>query len=328
MASFVDEAIETLKQTLNLRLFFYFLVMQLLEAAAELVATIFFAIIGIAAILPLIGEFSPENIQAVFSNQALLFPILAIAMPLAIIWLLILLYIAALFSGARINFFNNFADGKEPSIGKAFSLARKRAFTYFKLDLLVTIIIFAAIAIILAVMLLPLVGLMASNGSMTAIGVFGILGALLLLFLFCVAIFLLSPFLWLFLPVVFFEEKGVIDSINRSVDLARPKYWDNLGFIVIFIAITFVISLLVNGINRAISFAFFFPAISGAETVSEQAVLYSTMGAMPMLSAVFIIIFLPFTVWMSSYSTAAVRNLYFLNLPKSKASPKKKKRIK
>jgi len=341
MASFVDEAIETFKQTLNLRLFAYFLAIQLLESVAFIVITIAFALIGIAAILLYIvenfGELSAEAILAAFSSQVMLFPILAMAIPLAIIWLLVLAYIAALFSGARIIFFNNFANGEGPSLGKAFGLARKRAFTFFKLELIVSIVVLAIISIILAITLLPMIGAigssasMAGSGSMAATAIFGVLAGLLLVFIFFIALFFLSPFLWLFLPVVFFEKKGVVGSISRSVELVKPKYWDNLGFIVIFIAIMFVINLIINAITRLISLAFFLPLIGAAETMTGEAALYSMLGElepMPAIMAIFAIIYLPFTVWMNSYSTAAARNLYFLDQPAAQAEQKNKKRIK
>lgn len=319
MADFANEAIETIKQTLNLKLLLYFFAVFLLQSLAALIVAGVFILIGAAAILPYFGSFTIESFQALLSNQAAILSILSIVVPLAIVWALVELYINAFFSGLKINLFNNFANGEGLSIGSAFGPAAKRAFTYFKIQLLIGIAAAAIAAIIAAMVLLPFFSLktadFASAGPAVAIA---IVLVLLLLFALMIGLFLLSPFLWLFMPIAFFEKKGTIDSIKRSIALAKPNYWENIVFIIIFMLVTFVVSLLMSAIQRMASMAFLFPTIMLAETSSADTMIYSMMGAMPAVMAVTILFSLPFTIWIEAYGIAALRNLYFLNKPKGK----------
>lgn len=315
MPGFVDTVIESLKQTLSWPLLIYFFAVQLLEAFAIGLVFVFFALIAVLSVFGLIGQTGIPQLVAFFSNPANLVGIIGLFLVVMFFFFLVAMYVSAFFTGMRFNLFNNFLKEKRLDLGRAFSQTKGRAFTYFKIDLLITIILTVLFGLIWLLAFIPLLPLMLGQSSLSAVGplVMGLILALIFMLLLFIVLLLVSPVLVLLAPVAFFEKEGVIGSIKRSIALVKVNYWGNLAFLIVYVIIITVISLVVQFILGAIRLVFFLPFALVSDPMNS-ALIANLVGSIALFSIIAVIILVPFIVWSSAFQTASFRNLHALNV--------------
>jgi len=330
MPGFVDTVIESLKQTLNWPLLLYFFAVQLIEGVVIGVILVFFVLLGLLSLFGSLDFSSIQGIAQQFSNPALLLNLVGIIALLVVAFFLVVMYVSALFAGWRLNLFNNFLKSKRLDLGRAFAQAKPRAFTYFKIDLLVTVIILLVLFVPFFLAFLPILAYLPGSPPSTVVGQFlaGILAAFLWLLLGLIALFFVSPVMFLFAPVAFFERQGAIDSIRRSIALVKTNYWGNLAFILVYFVIVFFINLIVNAILRILSIPLLVPLVMAGESGAGPAVA-GMLGFMALFGVLSVIILVPYVIWVVAFQIACLRNLYFLDFslfrgPGGKARPKRR----
>jgi len=326
MPGFVDEIIESFKQTLNLPLWLYFFVVQLVEGIAIGAVFLFLFFIGFLALLgPIASLGGLENIEAIFSSPELLFPIIGIACFLLFVFLFASIFIGAFFTGMRFHLFNDFLKTKNLNLSNVFQKVKLRYFAFFKISLLAAAIISFAVVIALLPMVLSIAFGGANVFSGPGLGLFvaGIGLSAILLLVIMVALFFLSPMLNLLAPAAFFDNRGVVDSIKRSFELMKADYFGNLAFVILYALIVAVISFVLNLVVQFMQLAVMLPA-----TVTGSSSSPAMGGMIVMVIVISMFIYIPFGIWSSVFETACFRNLYFLDLSllKPKRKPKRKAR--
>lgn len=309
MPGFVDTLIASFKQTLNLQLWLYFFAIQLLEGIITGVVFLLLALIGFLALLgPIISIGGFENIELLFSDPGILTSIVSVACVLFLVFVVVTSFIVSLFTGIRFHLFNEFLRTKRLDLSSAFEKARPRFFTYFKVSLLVGVIISIALAIAFVPLLLsiPFAGTTAPNiGPLIAgAGLF-----IVLLLIIVIALFLLSPMLNLLAPVAFFERRNVVDSIKRAFELMKANYLGNLAYVILYSIIVMAISFVISMIVQFLQLAVMLPAMVAGSSAGA-----AVGGLVALVVLVLIVLYVPFTVWSVFFDTACFRNLYFLDL--------------
>ncbi len=308
MLGFVDTLIASFKQTLNLQLWLYFFAIQLLEGIMTGVVFLLLALIGFLALLgPIISIGGFENIELLFSNPGILTGIVGVACVLFLVLVVVASFIVSLFTGIRFHLFNDFLRTKRLDLASAFEKARPRFFTYFKVSLLVGVII----SIVLAIAFVPLLPILFAGTTASNIGLL-IAGAglfIVLLLIVVIALFLLSPMLSLLAPVAFFERRGVIESIKRAFELMKANYLGNLAYVILCSIIVMAISFVISMIVQFLQLAIMLPAMAVGSSAGA-----AVGGLVALVVLVSIVLYVPFTVWSVCFDTACFRNLYFLDL--------------
>ncbi len=312
MPGFVDTVIESFKQTLDLRLWLYFFLTQVVEAVVSAAAILVFVLLAFAAIFGSAAFANIQNIAQLFSSPSFILNALGAILLLAAILFLMLLYISSFFTGLRFNLFNRFLQKKELDLGAAFEETKPRTLTYFKINLLISGIVLLLAALLLLPVLLPMLAGQLLSGSAAAGALAYFLLVFLLALVFAVAVFFLSPVLLLLAPVAFFSRLGVIASIERSIELVRANYWGNLAFVLIYLVIAMGVSWAVSLVGQIAGLLAFIPAIAVAGG-SSMAAGPGILGAMLSYYTIFFVIFIPYVIWSAVFSTACFRNLYFLD---------------
>ncbi len=307
MPGFVDTLIESFKQTLNLKLWLYFFAIQLLEGIMIGVIFLFLALIGFLALLGPVTSVGIGNIELLFSDPGILASVICIACVLFLVFLVVASFIGSLFTGMMFHLFNDFLRTKRLDLASAFEKARPRFFTYFKVSLLVGVIISIVLAIAFAPLLLsiPFAEAGAQNlGPLIAGAGFFVL----LLLVIVIALFLLSPMLNLLAPVAFFERRGVIESIKRALELMKANYLGNLAYVILYSIIIMAISFVISTIVQFLQLAVMLPAMATGSSAGA-----AIGGLIALVVLVSIVLYVPFTVWSVCFDTACFRNLYFLD---------------
>jgi len=317
---FVDQLIDSLKQSVNLNLWLYFFLVQLIEGVVYLIVFAVFAIFGIIAIFGSLGGLSEQSLMQMVSTPSMVATALAAVGIIAFAAILILLYITSLFEGIRFNLFNNFLKDKSLDLGKAFGQAKPRTLTFFLTGILISLIIGALLVIALipaALSIVPLI-ISAQTGSEAANAgavVFTILYLLVIMLVFGLVMLLISPIINLVAPAVFFEQRGAISSIKRAYHLARTSYLGNLAFVILFGIVMWAAGFILNIIVRLISLPLILPMAAGLENVADPAIaLTNIMGMTMAIMGFSMIIIIPYSIWVSIFQVAAFRNLYFYDL--------------
>lgn len=323
MPGFIDTVIESLKQSASLPLWLYFLAVMLLEAVVMGLVTLFFLLVGLTLLLAFFGISGFQNPAGLLSEPGTFLGIAALAGSLVAILLVVLTFVSSYFTGLRFNLFNNFMKNKKLDFGKSFEMTTPRAFTFFKATLLVGILILIAILILALPVIFSIPALVAVSSPGPVIGL--VLYAVIAFLALGIVLFMLSPILNLIAPAAFFEKQGAIDTIRKAVYLARTNYLGNLAFVLVFAVITVGIGWVIGIIMQVISLFTLFPAIAISEAGGPNTAL--AMAGFAAYGIIYVILFVPYTVWSTVFETAAFRNLYFLDLDllgKPKAKPRKR----
>jgi len=322
MPGFIDTVIESVKQSLDWPLWLYFFAVQIIEGIVGGVVILLFLFVGGVALL---GSFSLsifQNPDVLLSNPGNLLGVFAIIATLATILVVVLAFVSSYFTGMRFNLFNNFLKTKKIDLGKAFEDTMPRAFTYFKVSLLVAVvaILILLVLAIPALSSIPLLVGVSSPGPILGI----ILYVVAMLLLFCLGAFLLSPVLQLLAPTSFFEKRGAVDTIKRAIQLAKANYLGNLAFVLIFSVVVMGISWVLSIILQFVSLFTLIPAIALSE--SGGAMAGAAAGGFAVYGVVYVILFVPYIIWSTLFETTAFRNLYYLDYGLLKSGPKTKRR--
>ena len=325
MADFIDNVVESFKQTLDLHLWLYFFAVYLVEGIAEGIVILVFLLFGALAALGFLGSLGLQNLGNVFSSPQALFSnpgfigFIALALILLAFMVLAIVFIASLFAGIRYNLVNNFLKKKKLDLGQAFHNAMPRTLTMFKAGILITAVILAVLFVLCIPALAVLPGIIAGGpGAGAALGIVGMIFYIfVILGLFALAMFFLSPFFVLVQPTVFFGKLGAIDSLKRAFALAKSNYWANLGFVLIYSIVLMGISFVISIVAQIVGLVLMLPAMafSGA---GNAAMASGMIGSMMLYYMVYIILFIPYTVWSLSLEATSFRNLFFLNSGKEK----------
>ena len=326
MAGFIDTVIDSLKQSLDLPLWLYFFAVQVMEGIVEGIVVLLFLFVG--AVL-LLGSFSLsffQNPAALFSNPENLLSIVSTIAILGTIMVVVMSFVASYFTGLRFNLFNGFLKTKKIDLGKAFEETTPRAFTFFKVSLILALLV----TLVLLIIAIPVLSSVPSMIGMTSpaplVGL--ILYIVVALLIFSLAMFLLSPILQLLAPVAFFEKRGAIDTVKRAIELVKPNYLGNLAFVLIFFVVVVGVSWVISLILQFISLVTLFPAIALSEAGGAAA--GAAVGGFMVYGIVYVILFVPYVIWSIIFETAAFRNLYYLDSsmlePKARPKPRAKRK--
>jgi len=332
MAGFTDTLIESIKQSLDWSLWLYFLAVQLIEGLLAGFIVLLFLFVG--AIL-MLNSFTPaffQNPMAFFLNPANLVGIIGTVCLLSTILIVVLVFVASYFTGLRFNLFNGFMKTKKIDLGKAFEATTPRAFTYFKVSVVIALVVSVALLVLAIPALSSIPALIRTLAPAPLIGL--AIYALVALTLFSIALVIVSPILQLLAPTAFFEKKGAIGTIKRAIELAKANYLGNLAFVLAFIVIVVGISLILSLILQFVSVFTLIPAIVLSE--SGETAAGAVIGGLAVYGIVFVILFLPYLIWSTLFEIIVFRNLYYLDhsliepraRPKHSSAPKRRKRKK
>jgi len=333
MADFFDNVIDSFKQTLDFSLWLYFFAIYLLESVVSGLVVLVFLALGLVAALGSLNVIGIEGFIGLLSSpgQLLANPgfmaFVAICIVLFALMILALLFVASFFVGIRYCLMDSFLRTKKLGLGSAFERARPRALTFFKSSIIVSL----AIGIVLTIAFLPLIlsipGIAGSGPASAGLKVVALfLFAFLILIVFAIAMFLLSPFLALIAPAVFFEDKGAVVSLKRAFALAKGNYLPNLGYLIIYTIIVVGVSFVISMVAQFLGLLFMLPmAALGASGSAAGAGIIS---AMMFYYAVSALLLIPYSVWASSFEAASFRNLFVANLSLKKEAKGPKARAK
>jgi len=315
ITGFIDEVIESFKQTLNLRLWAYFLLLQLAEGFFGFIISMLFVLIGLIVALGSIGSMGFENIGQLLSEPSTWVNLLGWIIFLVGMLMLTLTYISAVFSGLRFNLFNDFLKTKKLSLATAFKKTTPRILTFFKVQLIVAIVIF----IVLGIAMLPLIGFiqaMVASGSSSAVAgpIIGtILYFVVLMLVLGIAMFLVSPVLSLLAPTAFFGEHNAMGSIKRSFALVKANYLGNLAFVLVYTVIVMALSYIISAFLSIVQLFTILPATIGMQSGNASAAA-GFFGGFFVYTILSIVLLVPFGIWAACFETACFRNLYFHDL--------------
>jgi len=326
MPGFIDTVIGSLKQSLDFPLWLYFLAVQIIESIVGSIVVMLFLFAGAVLLIGSIGPSIFQNPAALLSTPANMLGIFSVIGLLAAILIVILAFVTSYFTGIRFNLFNNFLKTKKIDLGKAFEETTPRAFTFFKISLILALLICLVLLVLAIQVLSSIPALIGMTSPAPLVGL--ILYIVVVLLIFSLAMFLLSPILQLFAPTVFFEKRGAIDTIKRAVELAKTNYLGNLAFVLIFFVIVVGVSWAISILMQLISFFTLIPAI--ALSKSGGPVAGAAVGGFAVYGVIYVILFVPYVIWSTVFETAAFRNLYYLDrsLLEPKAKPRAKPKAK
>jgi len=322
MTGFVDTLIKSFKQALNIRLLLYFLVVQIIESFVGFVVFTIFFLFGLLLFLGSIDYIGIQNIPTLLSNPDSLISVLGTFGLLGFVFLFVLFYITAVFSGIRFNLVNMFLKEDKLNIGDAFRKARPRAFVFFKIFVLIGFAILLAFSILFLFPTLSISGFF--NGSGTPLSASSIVFLAVLAFASFIAVFLLTPFFAMLAPATFFEKLGARATIKRSFSLIKTDYLGNMVFVILYLALLISLSIIVSLALQVLGFFTLMPAISSfrAGGVNSLGPFIASLSIYGFFYLAFIV---PYSVWAIAFETTAFRDLFFLNRAQASPKPVKKK---
>ncbi len=320
MNDFIDQLVGSLKQSLDLKLWLYFLLMLILNGLVSFLVFLVFVLAGVVMLVVSLSSVSFANIPLLLSRLSQFLPLVFGLALLFILWILAMLYVSSLFSAAMFALFNGFLEKKKLSLGHAFETAFARAFTLFKVNLLVSI----GLAIALLVVFSPLFFAL-SQSSFVLPNILQVFGALafvgILVLVLLIAVFLLSPWFSLLTPAVVFGSQGAIDSMKEAFAFVKRDYFGNLVFVIIYMVIVMGVSWVLGMMLSFVQMFTLLPAMVVAESSSAVAT-GAVLGAFGIYFVVAAVLYVPYIIWSTVFDTSAFRNLYFFNLSRSRKQRK------
>jgi len=331
MGKYVDGVIDSVSKSLDLRLWFHFLITGIFYAIVLGIIAVVFALIGIFAVssamgIDLLGVISGfvstgtvsqeiyTNLMLAFLSPEIVLNIVLVGMVLLVVFLVFSMIVDSFFQAVYYFLARDFWDTKTIDLGIAFGNAKQRFFSLFKVQLILGIVIGIFALIVFSPILFSLPGLLnslpeiLSAGSSGAgfAGVFLVLALLIVLMLFfSLVLFFASPFLSMMIPSVLFGNLGAVDSIKNAVEIVKGKYLATLAFILLLGIVLGIISMVFGGI-----------------IVFFQVLGMLAVPLMVLMVFLRIILQIVFNVWIGSVQTLGFVKLFDLNTGPSK--PKRK----
>ncbi len=243
-----------------------------------------------------------------------------------ILFMLIAFFVGAAMNGTALNLIRENLSKGTYDLWKAWGKTKPRIFTSVKVEIIVSIFFFFLFLICFLPFIFSLINFFNSlslpmllfSSPETWLKLFSSLFASLLVsvFIWIIVSLILLPFTVLYRQIPFFESKGAVDSIYRTIHLARKNYRKNLFFALLF----FIVFLGITFLYLILSFSF--AGIS----------LFPSLGAVIFLLMIFrLIIEIFYTIWITTFSYLFDTQIYLLNIKgetprKSIKRSKKKKR--
>jgi len=339
MGAYIDGVIESFKHSLNVPLWLYFMLVTIISLIVTGIVCIVFLLLGIflasgilgtdilkmildlvagnaAGYSALLGLSAALTIPAVIANLAVVFVVFFIA------WIIVDLLIGSFFEAALFFLARDSLQGAKLDLGSAFSSAKEKFLVLFKVRVLVGIFVSILSLVIFSPLLASIPALMqqmpllsmasgnpgtASSAMLAFIGFF-LLAAVLFLVLLLV-LFFLSPFLTLMVPTAIFSKLGAVDSIRRTIEITKAKYWESLGFLLLF------------GVLAGIALSVFIAIIIVIEFLSIFAIFFIALAVF--LAIVRVALQFAFGTWMNAWTTLSQVILYDLNSGHAKKPARK-----
>ncbi|GEM_PF-3377759 len=261
MAGVLELNTEAFKKSLNPRLWLFLLAIELIGIAA------FFAIIFVL-LIPAVLVFYVFNLQLV---SFVLWAILALA------GIILFIYVGAIMSGTMLFLVKDFFETKKILLNEAFNKALARAPALFGVQIILSLLFFAILAVLLLPVLLSIAALipnlqpqmLLSNPQAIIAPLFSVLLiGVLMFFVFVLVAVLISPFALLLVPVAVFENLSSFGAIKKAFALAKQDYLKKILSVILFSFIVGAISLSFWPLTMLLSFlsmiASFVPNLSVA----------------------------------------------------------------
>jgi len=316
MGFYIDSALNSFRRSFNPKFFGYNFL------AGIIVFVISIVLIAVFVVLPAVAAFLAFK----FSVTALWIYLL-----LFFVFIVIMAFTEALYSGFKLNFARDLISGKAITLKSAWHATKPRLLTAFGVKLIVNLVI--AIAVILWFLPLAVYFLNAIkefsflipglpfSSAQAPLSPAVFLPAFLLVFLkvfawillgaiiFGIIYLVLLPFLIVLNAVPYFENIGVIDSFKRAYWLGKKNYFKNYFFAIayfIFSLAALIILLIVDGILNLTSFIFSF-----------------FLFAVAVFAILRFIINILFSVWSQGYGSLFFVNVYDFDSAGKKIALKK-----
>ncbi len=308
---------EVLRKSLDLKAWLYFGVLWFIESIALLLLLVPFAVV-LAVFLFSSGFF--DNTSSAFDILSSLMPFFVV---LGLIGVIVFFGLFVFFEGMELHFSREFLSGKKRSLTKALSLAFQRAkqrfWVMFGTKIIISLIMLAILGVLFAVFVLPvlfhflpLIEASSTNYSALIGSFFSMfLYVLVVVLVLVVALFLLNPFFVLGLQVSLFEDKGIIESVKRTIRLGKSNYFLNLSFLFLF-------GLVIALIYCFISVIEMFPYLLIGFLVIGSASNVGLMLFIILWSLVFFIVRLLYIFWTGVVQPFFMAKIYELNIVEEK----------
>lgn len=267
MGRYTDGAIDAFKESFNLNLLLHYGALLLLFVVAIIAIAIpFFIAIIVGAVF--LGTGAPNAVAAIAFAALVIF------------FILIYCFVAAHFGAVCLNSAKRHLDGKPQSISESLKVPFGKT-----LKMLVVSLLFAtAFLILLAILLLPSFMLVIdalqklSPASFSASG-FGlpeelvtaglgfILNLSIAILIIALLALILAPITNMIMPVILFEDKGILDSLGRAKKMGLENYLPSIGYVLIEIALIMTVAI-------AFQIGYFFSGLLGILGVPLYFALY------------------------------------------------------
>jgi len=238
---------------------------------------------------------------------------------LFILFMLISLIVGSAMNGTALNLAREYLAKGTYDLWKAWHKTKSRIFTSVKVEIIVSVFFFFLFLICFIPFFFSLIGFFNSlslpmilfSSPENWLSLFASLFASLIVsfLIWIIVSIVLLPFTALYRQVPFFESLGAVDSIHRTIDLAKKNYKKTLFFALLF----FIVFL-------GITFLYLILSLSFGVTS-----LFPTLGALIALLMIFrLIIELFYTVWITTFSYLFDTQIYLLNIENEKTPFSKK----
>lgn len=328
MRGFVDTVIDSFKQTISLPLWLYFFVVQLIEILVQGLVFLLLLFSVFFVVYDSVAKVGFNNIGLIFTTPSLLAPFAWALGFLFLLFIFVMVYLSSVFVGLRFNLFNGFVKHKRFDLGRAFADTMPRVFTFFKINLVILVLLVLFLGISVLPIVNSVVAIISGLGPDQVAGqVVGIvLYFFLMLLVFGLVSFFLSPLTVLLTPVAFFENFGVVGSFKRAFSLMKSNYLGNLAFVLIYFVVLIGINMAVSFVTRFFAFFTLFPAISSLDVSQSTAAFGTVFSSVILFSFITLAVLVCYVVWAVVFETACFRNLFFLNesLLHSRKPPRRK----
>jgi hypothetical protein len=317
MADIVSIFSETFRHSFSPKFYLYMALVFVLTIVLGMVSGVVALIVG--GVLFVVA-------LAVYGLMAFSLPALFIYFVLLVLFLLALFlvgaFVDAVSEGLGVNLVLDFLAGKKLDLSLAFKRLQPRLGDAVK----VRFYLWVALGVIVLILLsLPLLftlpwlpGLDLANImylEALAAPLAGLLIVeLVLILLIALAVFLLSPYFVVLLPLPFFEKKGPRACLDRTIALVKKNYWQNMGFFLLYLAALTVIGLIIGGLSFVTGLFAGFMEVEALLPVMIVFFLFFTL--------VMFIVRLLFQVWIFGLTALFYTRVYFLNVNKKAGKPK------
>ncbi|MFH1545404.1 MAG: hypothetical protein ABIE23_04960 [archaeon] len=321
MGYFLDSTIELLKKSVNLTLWGYYLLIGLIIAVLAIISLIVIAIPAIITIIYLPFDLTAIIIYAV----------------LGVIAVLVLVFLGALGGGIYINFAREYLEKGSTDLGLAWNRTIPRAFTAFKVQLILSIVVLTAMILWMIPLILSFMSFIEQNqnaiifsaanelfgdffstSSFTQIFLPFLITSLLWVLLGFLIYFLISlalrPMLVLLETIPYFEKIGAIDCFKRAYFLGRKNYSNNYFFIIWWVLLTFAVS---------IPYIIIISVLSAFETLGTQTTVL--IGFFIIAIILRVIIQVIYGLWSTAFSSFVSVTIYKFDAVTPTPSPQKRK---